>query len=132
MTCAPCATRTPTCTPAGAGATPEGSEAGEAAGPPLAAEDRQLIRQELLLGHLLTLAASSGTVPPHALPSIAGMLQAEGLMPKWVAFTLTQQPALFDRAFHRVFHQVGGLGWQERWQLLCLAVGKAGEALEDI
>ena len=109
---------------AGAGATPEGSEAGEAAGPPLAAEDRQLIRQELLLGHLLTLAASSGAVPPHALPSIAGMLQAEGLMPKWLAFTLTQQPALFDRAFHRVFHQVGWLeaglagwlGWLGCWQ----------------
>jgi hypothetical protein len=115
---------------AGAGATPEGSEAGEAAGPPLAAEDRQLIRQELLLGHLLTLAASSGAVPPHALPSIAGMLQAEGLMPKWLAFTLTQQPALFDRAFHRVFHQVGWLaGLAGLAGLLAVPeVAEAGEA----
>ena len=113
---------------AGAGATPEGSEAGEAPGGPLAAEDRQLIRQELLLGHLLTLAASSGAVPPHALPSIAGMLQAEGLLPKWLAFTLTQQPALFDRAFHRVFHQVGWLLQPGCWQLLLQAVGEAASS----
>lgn len=78
----------------------------------LGEEDRRLIRQELFLGHLLTLAASSGAVPPHALPSIAGMLQAEGLIPKWLAYTLTQQPALFDRAFQRVFQQVGLLLWR--------------------
>ncbi|KAL4429633.1 hypothetical protein ABPG77_008682 [Micractinium sp. CCAP 211/92] len=90
----------------GPGATPDGSEAGEALGVGgLAEEDRAVIRQELFLGHLLTLAASSGAVPPHALPSIAARLQAEGLLPKWLAFTLTQQPALFDRAFQRVFHQ---------------------------
>lgn len=72
---------------------------------PLPDEDRRLLRQELLVGHLLTLAASSGAVPPHALPAIAGMLQADGLIPKWLAFTLAQQPALFDRAFQRVFQQ---------------------------
>ena len=64
------------------------------------------MRQELFLGHLLTLLAGSGAVPPHALPSVAADLQARGLLPKWLAFTLTQQPALFDRAFQRVFHKV--------------------------
>lgn len=144
-----------------AGGTPEGSELGEAAdGSALMAdEDRQAIRQELFLGHLLTLAASTGAVPPHALPSIAAMLQVrrlcaavcsavregvrhvtsqschlptpctcpahslpspapalpnlqsqhKGLVPKWLAFTLTQQPALFDRAFSRCFSKVGAV-----------------------
>jgi translation initiation factor 2-alpha kinase 4 len=99
---------------AGGEATPESSDAGEAS-PAQPDDDRRLIRQELFLGHLLTLAASSGAVPPHALPSLAGALQAQGLIPKWLAFTLTQQPALFDRAFQRVFHKVPpgwlGAGW---------------------
>ena len=52
-----------------AGATPEGSEAGEGAGlPGLADDDRALIRQELFLGHLLTLAASTGVVSSNACP----------------------------------------------------------------
>lgn len=164
--------------PAGAGgATPDGSEAGEGSAL-LPDDDRQLIRQELFLGHLLTLAASSGAVPPHALPSIAAMLQvggagggllelhraeglacgaarhapgrrswaswhcvfswshllslyspahpvplppslqADGLIPKWLAFTLTQQPVLFDRAFQRCFSKVCGAG------LSCLEPGE--------
>jgi hypothetical protein len=97
------------CTPLSAGsASPEerSDAAGEAGG--VFEADRQLIRQELLTGHLLSLAASTGAVPPHALPSIAGMLQAGGLIPKWLAYTLTQQPALFDRAFQRVFRKVQG------------------------
>jgi len=115
---------------AGSGTTPDGSEAGEA-GAGLAAlseEDRSLIRQELFLGHLLTLVGASGAVPPHALPSIAAHLQTGGLIPKWLAFTLTQQPALFDRAFSRVFHQVGGCWWVLVGGLLVggLLVAKAG------
>lgn len=39
-------------------------------------DDRQHLRSELFLGHLLTLAVASGAVPPHALPSLAVMLQA--------------------------------------------------------
>lgn len=31
--------------------------------------------------------------------------QAKGLLPKWVQWALTQQPALFDRAFRRLFAQ---------------------------
>ena len=59
----------------GSGATPEGSEAGD--GSVLGGEDdRQHLRQELFLGHLLTLAVASGAVPPHALPSVAAQLQA--------------------------------------------------------
>lgn len=34
------------------------------------------------------------------------MPQARGLLPKWVQWALTQQPALFDRAFRRLFAQV--------------------------
>lgn len=64
----------PLCLVRAGGGTPEGSEAGEGS-VLLPDDDRQLIRQELLLGHLLTLAASSGALPPHALPSIAAMLQ---------------------------------------------------------
>lgn len=52
----------------------------------------------LLLRHMAT------TIPPCS--------QAEGLIPKWLAFTLTQQPALFDRAFQRCFAKVGEEGAQ--------------------
>jgi hypothetical protein len=34
-------------------------------------------------------------------------VQARGLLPKWVQWALTQQPALFNRAFRRLFAQVG-------------------------
>ncbi len=67
----------PLCLMRAGGGTPEGSEAGEGS-VLLPDDDRQLIRQELLLGHLLTMAASSGALPPHALPSIAAMLQVGG------------------------------------------------------
>ena len=33
-------------------------------------------------------------------------VQACGLLPKWVQWALTQQPALFNRAFRRLFAQV--------------------------
>lgn len=51
----------------GSGATPEGSEAGEAVGPlesttGAGEDDRALIRQELFLGHLLTLADRKSVV----------------------------------------------------------------------
>jgi len=52
--------------------------------------------------------------------------QADGLLPKWLAFTLTQQPALFDRAFQRCFSKVCGgrklVGPAWAWvvMLLCL------------
>lgn len=96
----------------GAEAASEASEAGESSvGLPENEAEREQIRRELLLGHLLTLAASGGNaaVPPHALPAVASMLQAQGLLPKWVGWTLTQQPALFDRAFQRLFAQVGAM-----------------------
>jgi hypothetical protein len=34
-------------------------------------------------------------------------VQAHGLLPKWVQWALMQQPALFNRAFRRLFAQVG-------------------------
>ena len=97
-----------------------GSEAGDAPSPTAAGpggsglaetdSEREQLRRELLLGHLLTLSAGGGAgsaVPPHALPAVAASLAAEGLIPKWLAWSLAHQPALFDRAFQRVFAQVG-------------------------
>ena len=42
------------------------------------------IRRDLLLGHVLALAAQGGAVPPHALPALAASLAAAGLLPRWV------------------------------------------------
>ncbi len=44
--------------------------------------------------------------PVHAMPSIAAHLREQGLLPKWVERLLLTQPALFDRAFERLFAQV--------------------------
>jgi hypothetical protein len=46
--------------------------------------EREQIRRELLMGHLLALAASggNGAVPPHALPAVAAMLHVRH---RWVA-----------------------------------------------
>ena len=101
-------------------------------------EDREQLRRELLTGHLLMLAAggSAATLPVHALPAVASMLQQQGLIPKWLAVTLTQQPALFEKAFQRMFLEVrapcrllgGGCGaysrqpeivWLSRPQAMC-------------
>ncbi|KAK9811583.1 hypothetical protein WJX72_006503 [[Myrmecia] bisecta] len=67
--------------------------------------EKEQIRRDMLTGHLLALATSGGSssLPPQALPSLAAALTARGLMPKWVQWTLTQQPALFERAFQRLF-----------------------------
>lgn len=83
-----------------------GSEAGDSTLGLLESEsDREQIRRELLLGHLLLLATRGGALPAHALPVVADMLQQQGLVPKWLAWTLTQQQPLFDRAFRRLFAQ---------------------------
>lgn len=70
--------------------------------------EREQFRKELLLGHLLSMATScaggSGApLPLHALPAVIGMLQALSLIPRWLAWTLINQPALFDKAFSRLF-----------------------------
>ena len=58
---------------------------------------REDIKKDLLLGHLLALAAQEGgTMPPHALPILAASLAATGLLPRWVqvcetAFTPLQR-----------------------------------------
>lgn len=62
----------------------------------------------LLLRHL------AATILCHLQTTNPSCPQAEGLIPKWLAFTLTQQPALFDRAFQRCFAKVGGQGAQLR------------------
>ena len=63
------------------------------------------------MGHLLLLACagggggggSGGGLPPHALPAVADQLSGAGLVPRWLAWALTQQQPLFDRAFRRMF-----------------------------
>lgn len=45
---------------------------------------REDIKKDLLLGHLLALAAQEGGAPPHALPALAASLAATGLLPRWV------------------------------------------------
>ncbi|KAL6780346.1 hypothetical protein ACKKBF_B13520 [Auxenochlorella protothecoides x Auxenochlorella symbiontica] len=62
-------------------------------------ERRQLAR-DLLIGHLLTRPAADIIAPD--LPSVLGMLQSQGLLPRWVGWLLTQRPDLFDTALRRV------------------------------
>ena len=70
---------------------PASSEAGEAAtreAEDLTAEQAAL-RRDVLMGHLLRLAArgdqgEASTLPAHALPAVATELAAEGLIPKCV------------------------------------------------
>ena len=66
------------------------------------------IKRDLLMGHLLSLATqnSPSGLPSHALPALAASLSGKGLMPKWVQWSLTQQPALFNKAFERLFNEV--------------------------
>ena len=70
--------------------------------------EREQIKRDLLMGHLLSLATQSSPagLPSHALPALAASLSAKGLMPKWVQWSLTHQPALFDKAFERLFSEV--------------------------
>ncbi|KAK9906778.1 hypothetical protein WJX75_007809 [Coccomyxa subellipsoidea] len=65
---------------------------------------REDIKKDLLLGHLLGLLTEGGEgMPAHALPALASSLADTGLLPRWVQVSLVQQPALFDRAFQRLF-----------------------------
>lgn len=74
-------------------------------------EESSSLKSQLLLGHLLTVAASgaAGSVlPSHSLQHMASYLRHAGLMPKWVHWLLTKEsPELFERAFRRIFAQVG-------------------------
>eukprot|EP00884_Botryococcus_braunii_P014774 jgi/Botrbrau1/23298/Bobra.0102s0039.1 len=67
--------------------------------------DRDQVKKDLLLGHLLTLATEGdgAGLPRHALPALASSLVAQGLLPRWTAQTMTHHPKLFERAFQRVF-----------------------------
>lgn len=75
---------------------------------PARRSEREQIKRDLLMGHLLSLATQSSPsgLPAHALPALAASLSGKGLMPKWVQWSLTQQPALFNKAFERLFSEV--------------------------
>lgn len=75
---------------------------------PARRSEREQIRRDLLMGHLLSLATqnSPSGLPSHALPALAASLSGKGLMPKWVQWSLTHQPALFNKAFERLFTEV--------------------------
>ena len=76
--------------------------------------EREQLRRELLMGHLLSMATggNAATLPPHALPAVTSMLQSLSLLPRWLAWSLSNQPSLFDRAFTRLFAEelAGHLG----------------------
>lgn len=76
--------------------------------------EREQLRRELLMGHLLSMATggAGATLPPHALPAVTSMLQSLSLLPRWLAWSLSNQPSLFDRAFTRLFAEelAGRLG----------------------
>ena len=73
--------------------------------------EREQMKRDVLMGHLLSLATQStaASLPAHSLPALAEALCAKGLMPKWVQWSLTHQPALFDTAFDRLFSKVQSL-----------------------
>jgi len=87
---------------------------------PARRSEREQIKRDLLMGHLLSLATQSSPsgLPAHALPALAASLSGKGLMPKWVQWSLTQQPALFNKAFERLFSEVMLLNLL-RWWLAC-------------
>ncbi|KAL0052345.1 hypothetical protein WJX82_000639 [Trebouxia sp. C0006] len=74
---------------------------------PARRSEREQIKRDLLMGHLLSLATQSSPsgLPAHALPALAASLSGKGLMPNWVQWSLTQQPALFNKAFERLFSE---------------------------
>lgn len=88
-------------------ASDSGSQASEE-GAPTEQSEREQIKRDVLMGHLLSLATqgTASSLPSHALPALAEALCNKGLMPKWVQWSLTHQPALFNTAFDRLFSKV--------------------------
>ena len=90
--------------------------------------EREQIKKDLIMGHLLTLATSEGGsgLPQHALPTIAAALAARDLLPRWVQWALTQQPQLFDRAFGRLFNMVSHCASCSPVCSVCVSVQTSG------
>ncbi|PNH06312.1 putative serine/threonine-protein kinase [Tetrabaena socialis] len=70
------------------------------------------VKLQLLLGHLLTMAAGAGAGSgPGAdargspLEALCSHLRRRGLLPQWLQWLVTKEPHLFDRAFAREFGQ---------------------------
>lgn len=69
------------------------------------------VRRDLFMGYLLKLVTSgnTGRMPVHSLPILSAHLQSKNLLPRWVQWIVTQRPALFNRAFSKLFAQVCGI-----------------------
>ncbi|CAK0752569.1 hypothetical protein CVIRNUC_002156 [Coccomyxa viridis] len=65
-------------------------------------DTREDLKRDILLAHMLSLLTQQ-YMPAHALPALAAYLTDKGVMPQWVQVILTQQPALFDRVFQKLF-----------------------------
>jgi hypothetical protein len=62
-------------------------------------------------GAAAAVSSSSTLLRPAELQVLAGHLRRSGLLPKWVYWLLRQlpqRPELYERAFNRLFRQVGG------------------------
>ena len=70
-------------------------------------EGYQAVKKEMLVGHLLSLITDGHlpAVPKHLLPALASQLTEAGLLKEWVRWLLVSQPALFNRAFERLFKE---------------------------
>ena len=70
-------------------------------------EGHQAVKKEMLVGHLLSLITDGHlpAVPKHLLPALASQLTEAGLLKEWVRWLLVSQPALFNRAFERLFKE---------------------------
>jgi hypothetical protein len=80
-------------------------------------------------------SGSSVSLQPAGLQVLAGHLHRAGLLPKWVYWLLKQmpqRPELYERAFNRLFQQVGtgmmhvSVLWHDVWcRVLVACVGSS-------
>lgn len=66
------------------------------------------VRRDMFMGYLLKLVTSGNTtqMPMHSLPILSAHLQSRNILPRWVQWIITQRPAVFNRAFSKLFAEV--------------------------
>lgn len=72
-------------------------------------EEMDHVKRDLLNGYLLKLVTSveQRGESLQSLTALASHLQSKRILPKWVQWTLTQKPSVFNQAFSKVFLEVG-------------------------